>query len=201
VIIECTNCRARYQYDDQRFERKPSKKIKCAKCATVFEIHNPSSVAGSKPATPSPPAGDLTFSKSTPLQPKQAPPPPPSRMPEPAEEKRPTGQLGGTPQLPAGKRLSLAVINGPDAGNVFRIEKPRVTIGRTGADLALNDTEVSRIHAALEIRDLTYVLQDMKSTNGTLVEEQKISGPVELMNQGEFQIGGTTIMLIVTEEG
>jgi len=121
-------------------------------------------------------------------------------MPEPAEEKRPTGKLGGSPQMPAGKRLSLAVINGPDAGNVYRIEKPRVTIGRTGADLALNDTEVSRVHAALEIRDLTYVLEDMKSTNGTLVEEQKISGPVELMNQGEFQIGGTTIMLIVTEE-
>ena len=103
--------------------------------------------------------------------------------------------------MPAGKRLSLAVINGPDAGNVYRIEKPRVTIGRTGADLALNDTEVSRIHAAIEIRDVTYVLEDMKSTNGTLVEEQKISGQVELMNQGEFQIGGTIIMLIVTEEG
>jgi predicted Zn finger-like uncharacterized protein len=200
VIIECTSCRARYQYNDERFERKPSKKIKCAKCGTVFEIQNPA-FAASKPAAPSPPAGDLTFSKSTPVQPKQAPPPPPpARMPEPAEEKRPTGKLGGTPQLPAGKRLSLAVINGPDAGNVYRIERPRITIGRTGADLALNDSEVSRIHAAVEIRDLTYVLEDMKSTNGTLVEEQKISGPVELMNQGEFQIGGTTIMLIVTED-
>jgi predicted Zn finger-like uncharacterized protein len=199
VIIECTNCRARYQYDDERFERKASKKIKCAKCGTVFEIHNPS-VSGSKPAAPPAATGDRTFSKSTPVQPKLAPPPPPPRMPEPAEEKRPTGKLGGSPQMPAGKRLSLAVINGPDAGNVYRIEKPRVTIGRTGADLALNDTEVSRVHAALEIRDLTYVLEDMKSTNGTLVEEQKISGPVELMNQGEFQIGGTTIMLIVTEE-
>ena len=199
MIIECTNCRARYQYNDERFERKASKKIKCAKCATVFEIHNPS-VSGSKPAAPPAGKGDLTFSKSTPVQPRQAPPPPPPRMQEPAEEKRPTGELGGTPQLPAGKRLSLAVINGPDAGNVFRIEKPRITIGRTGADLALNDTEVSRIHAAIEIRDLTYVLEDMKSTNGTLVEEQKISGRVELMNQGEFQIGGTTIMLIVTED-
>jgi predicted Zn finger-like uncharacterized protein len=201
VIIECTNCRARYQYDDERFEGKASKKIKCAKCATVFEIHKPSAT-GSKPATPSPSPGDLTFSKSTPVQPKPPPPPPPPpRMSEPAEEKRPTGKLGGSPQMPAGKRLSLAVINGPDAGNVYRIEKPRVTIGRTGADLALNDTEVSRIHAAIEIRDLTYVLEDMKSTNGTLVEEQKISGQVELMNQGEFQIGGTIIMLIVTEEG
>src|SRR5207244_12761015 len=41
VIIECTNCHARYQYDEDRFERKPSKKIKCAKCTNIFEIHNP----------------------------------------------------------------------------------------------------------------------------------------------------------------
>ena len=60
---------------------------------------------------------------------------------------------------------------------------------------------ISRVHAVVEIRDLTYVLEDMKSTNGTLVNDEKIVGPVELLNQGEFQIGGTTIMLIVTEEG
>src|SRR3954452_16459794 len=41
LIIECTNCHSKYQYDEDRFERKPSKKIKCAKCQTVFEIHNP----------------------------------------------------------------------------------------------------------------------------------------------------------------
>src|SRR6266480_2550569 len=51
IIIECPNCRARYQYDEERFERKPSKKIKCAKCATVFEIHNPA-FAAEKPSAP-----------------------------------------------------------------------------------------------------------------------------------------------------
>ena len=209
LIIECTNCRARYQYDEERFERKPSKKIKCAKCGTVFEIHNPA-FAAEKPSAPV--AGDKTFSK--PAAPPPAPPPPrpppPKEEPslldsfEPApEERRPTGKVGGgaAPALPAGKRLSLAVINGPDAGTVYRIERPRVTIGRAGADLPLNDTEISRVHAVVEIRDLTYVLEDMKSTNGTLVNDEKIVGPVELLNQGEFQIGGTTIMLIVTEEG
>jgi hypothetical protein len=197
LIIECTNCRARYQYDEERFERKPSKKIKCAKCATVFEIHNPA-FGGAKPSAP--PAGDMTFSKPS------APPPsrrePTIEAASPAlEEKRPTGKvMTEAPALPAGKRLSLAVINGPDAGTVYRIEKPRVTIGRAGADLPLNDTEASRIHAVVEIRDLTWVLEDQKSTNGTLVNDEKIFGPVELQNQGEFQIGATTIMLIVTEE-
>lgn len=196
MIIECTNCHARYQYNEDRFERKPSKKIKCAKCATIFEIHNPAfteSPAPSPAAMPDrPPAGDMTFARRD--EPKIA-------MPEPAitSEKVEAPKLSG-PLMPTGKRLSLAVINGPDAGSVYRIEKPRVTIGRTGADLALNDSEISRAHAAVEIRDTQFFVEDLKSTNGTLVDGQKIAGPTELQNHSEFQVGGSTLMLIVTED-
>ena len=193
MIIECTSCQARYQYNEDRFERKPSKKIKCAKCGTVFEIHNPA--FASKPAMQEERAasGDMTFAKRAEAAAKAATfeePPPPERQ---------TGKVSA-PQMPPGKRLSLAVINGPDAGSVYRIEKPRVTIGRTGADLALNDSEISRAHAAVEIRDTTYLLEDLKSTNGTLIDGQKITGMTELQNQSEFQVGGSTLMLIVTED-
>jgi len=192
MIIECTSCHARYQYNEDRFERKPSKKIKCAKCSTVFEIHNPAFAEKSVPTTTQdkPYAGDMTFARREEAKPKPA---------DHAEEKRDTGQVGG-PQMPTGKRLSLAVINGPDAGTVFRIEKPRVTVGRTGSDVALNDSEISRNHAAVEIRDTTYFVEDLKSTNGTLVDGQKIAGPTELQNHSEFQVGGSTLMLIVTED-
>jgi predicted Zn finger-like uncharacterized protein len=192
MIIECTSCHARYQYNEDRFERKPSKKIKCAKCGTVFEIHNPA--FAEKPASTAtqdrPYAGDMTFARREETKPK---------VEEPAEQKRDTSRVAG-PQMPAGKRLSLAVINGPDAGSVYRIEKPRITIGRTGADLALNDSEISRNHAAVEIRDTQYLLEDLKSTNGTLVDGEKILGPTELQNHSEFQVGGSTLMLIVTED-
>lgn len=104
-----------------------------------------------------------------------------------------------TPKLPQGKRLSLAIIDGPDSGKVVRIDKPRIVIGRSGADLNLNDDETSRNHCAVEIRETLYLLQDLGSTNGTLVDGQKITGQVELYNQGEFQLGATTLMLIVTE--
>jgi predicted Zn finger-like uncharacterized protein len=192
VIIECTSCHARYQYDEDRFERKPTKKIKCAKCGTVFEIHNPAFAAKQEASNPK---GDMTFAKRA--EGKKAPvQDTTSQSPIPDKS---TAKVAG-PQLPVGKRLSLAIINGPDAGSVYRIEKPRVTVGRTGADLALSDSEVSRLHAAVEIRDLTYLVEDLKSTNGTLVDGQRIGGPTEMQNQSEFQIGGTTIMLIVTED-
>jgi hypothetical protein len=192
VIIECTNCRARYQYDENRFERKPTKKIKCAKCGSVFEIQNPAFAAKQEA---SPEKADSTFAK----RPESKKDAVADTAPSPPAEEKKTGKVSG-PQLPTGKRLSLAIINGPDAGSVYRIEKPRVTVGRTGADLALSDSEVSRLHAAVEIRDTTYVVEDLKSTNGTLVDGQKIPGPTEMQNQSEFQIGGTTIMLIVTED-
>jgi len=195
VIIECTNCRARYQYDEDRFERKPSKKIKCAKCSTIFEIHNPAFVAKPVAAAVS---EDMTFARrDTRAKPVETT----EQSPLPRrEEKRDTGSIvPAEPTMPAGKRLSLAVINGADAGTVFRIENPRVTIGRSG-DLTISDTEASRLHAVIEVRDSVIRLEDLKSTNGTLVDGEKITAPVELTNQSEFQIGGTTIMLIVTDE-
>jgi predicted Zn finger-like uncharacterized protein len=194
VIIECTNCHARYQYDEDRFERKASKKIKCAKCGSVFEIHNPA-FAPKKPvadtdttaarhdstniARSKPKAEDTTA--QSPIPKKETEPAPPAKLPE-------------------GKRLSLAIIDGSDAGNVFRIDRPRVTIGRSNADFVINDTEASRQHAAIEVNDTTYMLSDLNSTNGTLVDGKKIAGQVELQDKSEFVIGTTTLMLIVTEE-
>ncbi|MGZ6988654.1 MAG: zinc-ribbon domain-containing protein, partial [Thermoanaerobaculia bacterium] len=41
MIIQCTSCQARYNYDESRFAGAAVKKIKCTKCTAVFEIRNP----------------------------------------------------------------------------------------------------------------------------------------------------------------
>jgi pSer/pThr/pTyr-binding forkhead associated (FHA) protein len=191
LIIECTNCQAKYQYGEDRFERKPSKKIKCAKCQTVFEIFNPAFAERPEPNDDSTaPRHDETIAR-------------PKRTQQDTTEQKPipvTGPAAVEAKLPAGKRLSVAIIDGEDAGNVFRLDKPRMTIGRSGADIAINDTEVSRLHAAVEVRELIYLLHDLNSTNGTLVNGQRITEPTELQDKSEFQIGSTTFMLIVTDE-
>lgn len=46
MIIQCTSCQARYHYDESRFGGAPVKRIKCTKCASVFEIQNPAMAAG-----------------------------------------------------------------------------------------------------------------------------------------------------------
>ncbi len=195
MIIECTSCHSKYQYDEERFERKPSKRIKCAKCGTIFEIVNPAFAQKSSPAAPR--VGESTFHSKREEQrkPKEEETTTEAAVPQPS-----TGKVGGALQLPTGKRLSLAIIDGPDSGNVFRIEKPRVTIGRSGNDLNLNDTEASRQHASVEVRDTMYTVNDLGSTNGTMMEGERITGPKELADKGEFQIGSSTIMLIVTDD-
>jgi predicted Zn finger-like uncharacterized protein len=188
LIIQCPTCQARYQYDEERFERKPSKKIRCAKCQSIFEIHNPA--FATRPAEK---VGESTSARiSRPAVPND------TTEQSPLPERRPVSE--DPLHLPPGKRLSLAILDGPDAGNVYRIDKPRVTIGRSNADLTLNDSEASRQHAVLEIRDAVCTVNDLGSTNGTLVGGEKITGPAELSDKSEFQVGATTLMLIVTED-
>jgi predicted Zn finger-like uncharacterized protein len=196
LIIECPSCHSKYQYDEERFERKPSKRIKCARCQQIFEIQNPafaeSPVAAPRAATHS---GDRTSTT-----------PRPDPRPKPAETTE-ASAIPGAPaaedvplKLPERKRLSLAILDGPDAGKVFRIDRPRMTIGRANADLTLNDSEASRHHAAVEVRDTVCSLSDLGSTNGTLFGGEKIEGPVELTDKSEFQVGATVLMLIVTDD-
>ncbi|HXA19362.1 MAG TPA: FHA domain-containing protein [Thermoanaerobaculia bacterium] len=192
MIIECTSCHARYQYDEDRFERKPSKKIKCAQCQSIFEIRNPAFMPKPEPASDDSAA---RFDKTH----TQTPVPEDTTAQAPLPQKEDTGPVP-TAQLPSGRRLSIAIIAGADAGMVYRFEKPLITIGRAGADLIINDSEASRQHAAIEVRDQVVLLEDLKSTNGTLVDGSRVTEPVELQDKSEFQIGSTTLMLIVTED-
>jgi predicted Zn finger-like uncharacterized protein len=192
VIIECPSCHSKYQYDEERFERKTSKKIKCARCQQIFDIHNPAFA----PKAPASDTGDSTFTSRQDAAQK----PTPHETTEQSSLPTGTDKAEATLQLPQGKRLSLAILDGPDAGSVYRIEKPRVTIGRANADLTLNDSEASRNHAAIEVRDTSIRLLDLGSTNGTLMGGAKILEPLEISDKAEFQVGATTLMLIMTDE-
>jgi hypothetical protein len=113
------------------------------------------------------------------------------RVPVPGANRHATRPL----RLPADQRLSLACISGPDSGRIFEIEKPRVVIGRANADIVIADIQCSRQHAALEVMDEHVFVVDLNSTNGTYVNDQRVTRS-ELENRSEFEIGTTTLMLI-----
>lgn len=99
-----------------------------------------------------------------------------------------------TAKLPATKMIVLTVISGPDKGVVHKLTRPRVIIGREGADFDLRDPEISRHHCILEVRGDYVHLRDLDSTNGTFYEEERARAAM-LSNNSEFRIGTTTLRL------
>jgi predicted Zn finger-like uncharacterized protein len=144
-----------------------------------------------KPAPPAPPGITGPLPPAPPVGMTSAAARTTDRVPVAGAAAAPSTRL----RLPAIYRLSLACIAGPDSGRIFEIEKPRVVIGRSNADVLLADIQCSRNHAALEIQDDRVTLVDLGSTNGTYVADQRINR-VELENRSEFEIGTTTLMLI-----
>ncbi len=118
------------------------------------------------------------------------------RFPVPGANRHATRPL----RLPADQRLSLACISGPDSGRIFEIEKARVVIGRANADIVVADIQCSRQHAAIEVMDEHVFVVDLNSTNGTYVNDQRVTRS-ELDNRSEFEIGMTTLMLIRSYSG
>lgn len=203
VIVACSSCGARYRYDESRFEGKASKKIRCTRCETTFDISNPALAAASRvaPVNP-PPVNPPPVGLNDTTSARRSEPIDYSRHPEEATREHVLQRPRAAPhapvlRMPVGQKLSLAVIAGPDSGKTFLVEKPRVVIGRAGSDVELSDAEISRAHAAIEVSDDTVTVFDLESTNGTYVSGDRVESSL-LDNYGEFEIGGTTLMLIVT---
>jgi hypothetical protein len=87
----------------------------------------------------------------------------------------------------------LVVIEKGKAGRAFSLTKERVIIGRLEeSDLVLADPGVSRRHAEVRRRDGKYVIADLGSTNGTMVNEATI-GERELEEGDRITIGHTVL--------
>jgi hypothetical protein len=101
--------------------------------------------------------------------------------------------------LASGKRYALVLVDGALPGQVIPIEKARVTLGRAGCDVILDDPELSRQHALISINGTTARLEDLGSTNGTFVDEERIEH-AELDDRSEFRIGSHHIVFVVRDE-
>jgi signal transduction histidine kinase/pSer/pThr/pTyr-binding forkhead associated (FHA) protein len=91
---------------------------------------------------------------------------------------------------------SLFVIQGRDQGNRFEfdLEQLPLTLGRDAAcAIQLHDTEVSRLHAEIRLVQGKPVLVDLKSSNGTFVNNQAIDRH-ELASGDQVQLGRTAML-------
>ncbi|MBI3966290.1 MAG: protein kinase [Chloroflexi bacterium] len=94
-------------------------------------------------------------------------------------------------------RHHLHFETGPKAGQSFSIGSEPVTVGRhLDNAVALDDVELSRRHARLEVWDGEVVVMDLGSTNGTFVNGEQVDKP-RPVKQGDRIMFGTIAAVLL----
>lgn len=89
---------------------------------------------------------------------------------------------------------ALIVIQGDSVGKVFRLQEGLNHIGRQNdVEVRLDQRAVSSEHASIVIRDKTAILEDLKSTNGTVLNKDTIKRPAVLQSGDLIKIGTTVL--------
>ena len=120
--------------------------------------------------------------------PPPAPPPPP---PAPGRRREPAPQ--GRRRKGAGHLVIVAPSD--QKGRSFDLDG-ELTVGRAaGCQVALEDNYVSQLHARVFTRDGGVWVEDLGSTNGTYLNEQRVSAPLVLRRGDQLKVGSTVMEL------
>ena len=87
----------------------------------------------------------------------------------------------------------LVIAQGPEKGESFPIEAESAKVGRDpSCNIVLTDAQVSRQHLRVFSRGKEWFLEDLRSSNGTLLNGRQIQ--VERLLEGDIIIMGETMM-------
>ena len=90
----------------------------------------------------------------------------------------------------------LVVVEGDEPGRLVPLGATPVTIGRDPArDLVLRDSDVSRLHAHIVVAGDQVIVEDHRSTNGTFINGQRLTGPTALEESSVLQVGAQVLKL------
>jgi Protein of unknown function (DUF3662)/Inner membrane component of T3SS, cytoplasmic domain len=112
-----------------------------------------------------------------------------------AKEAEAAAASGGSGAAPGGDGGSprLVTLAGPAPGKVFELTKDRMVLGRLpDSDIMLADAGASRQHAEVRRQNGEWVIADLGSTNGTMVNELTI-GERTLHHGDRITIGRTVL--------
>lgn len=230
MIIQCSACKTRYHYDEARFAGAPAKKIRCTKCATVFEIRNPAlnspPPAGFQPeetssiGAPMPGSDDFNFDTtimgSHRKKPGEAPPPRAGAVPAPAAaapqprtgtaefQKQP---VSATAAAVSGRRLRLPDWEKLSLACIAGPEAGRIfEIDRARMVIGRAGVEILLNDPECSRQHAAIEVSDDKvflvdlGSTNGTYVADKRISQLELENRSEFDVGSTTLMLIRTRK-
>jgi len=91
----------------------------------------------------------------------------------------------------------LVIIRGTPQGKSFELTDPNMYLGRdASADITVNDPNVSRKHALVSTTKEGIVIKDNGSTNGTYVNDKRISQTITLRKEDMIKVGNTILKFI-----
>jgi EmrB/QacA subfamily drug resistance transporter len=92
----------------------------------------------------------------------------------------------------------LEVLEGPAAGTRIPIGEAPLVLGRgeTGAGTLGDDAQLSRRHASVSRRDGGLLIEDLGSTNGTLVNGEEISEPTAVQHGDKVEAGSSVLRVV-----
>lgn len=105
---------------------------------------------------------------------------------------------GASASQPASSPALLVVIDGPLAGSSVPLGDEPITLGRAASNtVVMNDEFVSSHHARVYRDPVSgdWAIEDLGSTNGTAVNQRRISEPTVLAARVPVRIGATTFEL------
>lgn len=87
-------------------------------------------------------------------------------------------------------KVKLVVASGAHAGKIIPVAGPKFLVGRDpSCQLRPASMSISKMHCAIHVREQSVVIADFGSTNGTLVNNEPISGEHELRDGDRLVIG------------
>lgn len=103
--------------------------------------------------------------------------------------------------VPSDTGIYLRIEEGAARDTVYTLSSGGVyLIGRKGADIVLEDDKVSRKHAEIGLYGPgAYVLRDLASTNGTLLNGRRVSEKAKLQHWDLIRIGDTLLRFAVVD--
>ncbi|MAX24968.1 MAG: hypothetical protein CMJ19_10735 [Phycisphaeraceae bacterium] len=97
--------------------------------------------------------------------------------------------------------ILLASYKNKTAGFVLKENKKQVTIGRDpGNDMPLPMTRVSKVHAALSLKNNQWFIRDLGSSNGTKLNNKKLVGKTEIHPGDRIRLGNVRLQFMDTQE-
>ena len=105
----------------------------------------------------------------------------------------------GSAAMRSTPRASVQVASGFYEGLIWQLDRPTTVIGRgRSADLVLNEATISRAHALFGYEGAQPFVQDLGSTNGTLVNGIK-QERTDLAHGDELRMGRLLLRICVGE--